>query len=70
MKVKTAGSASKALEKLWAGGDCDLVLVGTPIDLARVIDIQKPNLRVTYELADEGPQFIEAIERAVTARKA
>jgi predicted GTPase len=31
---------------------CDLVLVATPIDLARVIKIDKPSLRVTYE-ADE-----------------
>ena len=26
---------------------CDLVLIATPIDLARVIKIDKPNLRVT-----------------------
>ena len=31
---------------------CDLVLVATPIDLARVIKLDKPSLRVTYE-ADE-----------------
>jgi predicted GTPase len=28
---------------------CDLVLVATPIDLARTIKIDKPNLRVSYE---------------------
>ena len=50
--------------------DCDLVLIGTPIDLARVIDIQKPTLRVTYDLADEGPEFLEAIEKAISARAA
>jgi predicted GTPase len=48
--------------------DCDLVLVGTPIDLARVIEIKKPNLRVTYDLADEGPAFLNQIEAAI-ARK-
>jgi len=31
---------------------CDLVLVATPIDLARVIKLNKPNLRVTYEVAE------------------
>ena len=31
---------------------CDLVLVATPIDLARVIKIDKPNLRVTYEVEE------------------
>jgi len=31
---------------------CDLVLVATPIDLARVIKLDKPSLRVTYEVAE------------------
>jgi predicted GTPase len=31
---------------------CDLVLVATPIDLARVITLTKPYLRVTYEVQE------------------
>jgi predicted GTPase len=31
---------------------CDLVLVATPIDLARVIKLSKPYLRVTYEVEE------------------
>jgi predicted GTPase len=31
---------------------CDLVLIATPIDLARVIKIKKPSLRVTYEVEE------------------
>jgi predicted GTPase len=31
---------------------CDLVLVATPIDLARVIKLTKPYLRVTYEVEE------------------
>ena len=31
---------------------CDLVLIATPIDLARVIKINKPTLRVTYEVEE------------------
>ena len=31
---------------------CDLVLIATPIDLARVIKLEKPNLRVTYEVEE------------------
>ena len=31
---------------------CDLVLIATPIDLARVIKIGKPSLRVTYEVEE------------------
>ena len=45
--------------------DCDLVLVGTPIDLARVVEIKKPNMRVTYDLAEKGPAFADAILQAV-----
>jgi predicted GTPase len=31
---------------------CDLVLVATPIDLTRAIKLDKPNLRVTYEVEE------------------
>ncbi|HXZ34353.1 MAG TPA: cyclic 2,3-diphosphoglycerate synthase [Terriglobales bacterium] len=31
---------------------CDLVIIATPIDLAQVIKIDKPNLRVTYEVEE------------------
>ena len=31
---------------------CDLVLIATPIDLSRVIKIDKPSLRVTYEVEE------------------
>jgi len=31
---------------------CDLVLIATPIDLARVIKLDKPSLRVTYEVEE------------------
>ena len=59
----------KDLEATINGCDCDLVLVGTPIDLARIIDIAHPNLRVTYDLADEGRVFLDAIEKAIAAKR-
>jgi predicted GTPase len=31
---------------------CDVVLIATPIDLSRVIKLEKPNLRVTYEVEE------------------
>jgi predicted GTPase len=34
--------------------DCDAVVVGTPIDLARIIKIEKPNTRVYYDLQEIG----------------
>ena len=33
---------------------CDLVLVATPIDLARVVRIEQPALRVSYDVEDRG----------------
>src|SRR5918995_5707622 len=43
------------------GSDADLVLIGTPIDLRRVIDIGKPALRVTYRLQELGEPTIAGI---------
>jgi predicted GTPase len=34
--------------------DADVVLIGTPIDLRRVIEFDKPALRVTYRLQELG----------------
>ena len=33
---------------------CDVVIIGTPIDLRRIIDIQHPSVRVTYDLKETG----------------
>jgi len=45
---------------------CDVVLVGTPIDLAGLIDIPQKALRVRYELAEHDPSLLrEAIRRVV-----
>ncbi len=30
--------------------DCDLLVIGTPIDLARVVELSKPSVRVRYDL--------------------
>ena len=41
---------------------CDLVLVATPIDLAHVIKLDKPSLRVTYEVEElTHPGLVEAL---------
>jgi len=34
--------------------DCDSVVIGTPIDLERVIRINKPSTRVEYSLQEIG----------------
>jgi predicted GTPase len=49
---------------------CDLVLVATPIDLARVIKINKPSLRVTYEVEElTHPDFTEILAQLKTQAK-
>jgi len=53
------------LQATIAATPCDLVLIGTPIDLARVVAIDKPNLRVVYELDEEGDGLVRALERAL-----
>ncbi|MBM2816432.1 MAG: putative GTpase [Ignavibacteria bacterium] len=42
----------KDLEETIARTECDSVVIGTPINLARFIKIDKPNTRVYYELAE------------------
>lgn len=44
----------KDLEETINNSDCDLVLIGTPIDLRKLININKPALRVSYDLQEIG----------------
>jgi len=49
------------LEQTVNACDCDIVLVATPIDLARLIRIDKPALRVTYALEEVGKPDLESV---------
>ena len=42
----------KDLESTINAADCDAVLIGTPIDLRKVLHIEKPSVRVTYDLKE------------------
>jgi predicted GTPase len=42
------------LEKTINATPCDVVVIGTPIDLNRIVKINKPTVRVTYELQEIG----------------
>jgi predicted GTPase len=44
----------RELRETIARSDADLVLIGTPIDLRRLIELDKPALRVTYRLQEVG----------------
>src|SRR5215469_9250847 len=59
------------LEQTIANTPCDLVLIATPIDLARAIKIEKPTLRVSYEAEEmEGKALTELIEKFTAEHKA
>jgi predicted GTPase len=49
----------KDLEATINATDCDLVVVATPIDLGRIIRINKPSVRVQYELQEIGQPTLE-----------
>jgi predicted GTPase len=47
--------------------DCDVVVVGTPVDLTRIIHVNKPAVRVRYELLElSTPGLSELITNFVT----
>ena len=45
---------------------CDVVIIGTPIDLKRIIKIKKPALRVTYELEEIGEPNLGTVLKEFT----
>jgi predicted GTPase len=49
---------------------CDAVVIGTPIDLNRIISIKKPTTRVTYDLQEIGkPDLAGVIDAFVAGQK-
>ena len=53
----------KDLEKTIAKTECEVVIIGTPIDLRRVIEIKQPSVRVTYDLQEIGkPTLVDVLK--------
>ena len=48
--------------------DCDLVLVATPIDLTRLIDIDKPSMRIRYSLEPHDGALEKEVGEVVASR--
>ena len=46
--------------------DCDLVLVATPIDLTRLIEIERPSMRIGYSLQPEDGALYAAVKDLVS----
>jgi len=49
------------LETTINNADCDLVLFATPIDLPKLLSINKPTLRVRYEYRDHGSPTLKKV---------
>lgn len=60
----------KDLETTINNTDCDAVVIGTPIDLNRIINIKRPSTRVWYDLQEIGsPNLEEVIDEFVKKHK-
>ncbi len=58
----------KDLEQTIEATPCDVVLSATPIDITRVLKVNKPMVRATYELAEvKKGQLEEAVKKALKA---
>jgi predicted GTPase len=54
----------RELEQTINNADVDLVIIGTPIDLGRLLTLDKPSQRVRYELQEIGQPTLDALIRA------
>lgn len=60
----------KDLEATINNTDCDAVVIGTPIDLNRIVNIKKPSTRVYYDLQEIGyPNLDEVLAEFVEKHK-
>jgi len=57
------------LQEVIRRADVDVVVVGTPIDLGRLIQLDKPSVRVRYSLAERGrPTLADVVDRFLAER--
>ncbi len=56
----------KELEETANSVDCDFVVVATPIDLRRVMQLKKPSIRIGYELQEIGTPTLEDAIKTVS----
>jgi len=59
----------KELEEIVNSSDAELVVVATPVNLGRIINMNKPYVRVTYELQEIGkPNLYEIIKERLKVK--
>jgi predicted GTPase len=62
------GYGEKQVEELAAtirATEADVIVIGTPIDLSRLIEFDKPSVRVSYELQEIGDPTLEDVLKPV-----
>jgi predicted GTPase len=57
----------KDLEETINRSDCDVVIIATPIDLRRLVSLNKPAVRVQYELQTIGSPSLEDVLKPFTS---
>jgi len=57
----------KDLEETINKVPCDTVIIGTPIDLARIVKLNKPSVRISYELEEIGTPDLKSILQTFVA---
>jgi predicted GTPase len=51
----------RELERTINRADADLVLIGTPIDLGRLLKLNKPSQRIRYDLQEIGQPTLDEV---------
>ncbi len=59
----------RELQETIDAADCDVVIIGTPVDLRRAISIRKPAVRVRYELQETTKPDLEDVVKAWVSRQ-
>ena len=58
------------LEETIRGTPCDVVVIATPIDLGRIVQISKPTVRVTYDVVERSTLTLAQVLREFVAEHA
>ncbi len=53
----------RELGETMRAAECDVVVIGTPMDLGRLVEIGHPARRVSYEVREVGPVTLDAVLR-------
>ncbi|MHA2095837.1 MAG: GTPase, partial [Candidatus Hodarchaeales archaeon] len=59
----------KELEDTINASDCDTVVIGTPINLRRLLSIKKPSVRVMYDIEEQGELSLDDLITEVLENK-